>query len=51
MVYQARPDKERGLTDCLSSVVMRSTKALRKRLAADIHFRQAGFEALLLQGT
>ena len=49
-LYQARPDKEWGLTDCLSFVVM-NHEGITEALTADIHFRQAGFEALLLQGT
>lgn len=43
----AREDKDWGLTDCLSFVVMgdqRSTEAL----SCDSHFAQAGFRAVLL---
>ncbi|HLZ69198.1 MAG TPA: PIN domain-containing protein [Dehalococcoidia bacterium] len=42
-----RPDKDWGLTDCLSFVVMQE-RALREALSADSDFAQAGFRALLL---
>ncbi len=45
-LYRARPDKEWGLTDCLSFVVMRE-RGLTDALTTDRHFIQAGFEALL----
>jgi predicted nucleic acid-binding protein len=47
-LYQGRRDKEWGLTDCLSFVVM-SDRSLNDALTADEHFRQAGFRALLLE--
>jgi predicted nucleic acid-binding protein len=47
-LYQARPDKEWGLTDCLSFVLMKR-EGMTEALTADDHFRQAGFQALLLQ--
>lgn len=47
-LYRRRPDKEWGLTDCLSFVVMRQ-RGLTDALTADDHFRQAGFRALLLE--
>ncbi len=43
-----RPDKEWGLTDCVSFVVMREQK-LTEALTTDAHFQQAGFLALLLE--
>ena len=46
-LYRSRPDKEWDLTDCVSSVLM-SERGLSDALTADIHFRQAGFTALLL---
>jgi predicted nucleic acid-binding protein len=46
-MYGERPDKEWGLTDCVSFVVMRE-RELTEALTADEHFRQAGFRALLL---
>jgi uncharacterized protein len=44
----ARPDKDWGLTDCTSFVVM-ADNGLEEALTADHHFRQAGFRALLLE--
>ena len=49
-LYQARPDKEWGLTDCLSFALMKR-EGMTEALTADEHFRQAGFQALLLQVT
>lgn len=46
-LYRARRDKDWGLTDCLSFVLMEQEK-VREALTADVHFRQAGFTALLL---
>lgn len=46
-LYHARPDKDWGLTDCLSFVLMRQ-EGITESLTADIHFQQAGFKALLL---
>ena len=43
-----RPDKEWGLVDCISFVVM-SENQITEALTADEHFNQAGFNALLLQ--
>ena len=45
--YSSRIDKEWGLTDCISFVVMKKQK-LTDALTADHHFEQAGFKALLL---
>ena len=45
-LYAERPDKEWGLTDCLSFVVMRA-QGIMRALTADEHFQQAGFRALL----
>lgn len=47
-LYRRRPDKEWGLTDCLSFVVM-AEHGLTVALTADVHFEQAGFRALLRQ--
>lgn len=47
-LYQARPDKDWGLTDCLSFVLMKH-EGITEALTADLHFRQAGFTALLLE--
>ncbi len=45
-LYQQRPDKAWGLTDCLSFVVMRE-RGLYEAFTADHHFAQAGFSCLL----
>jgi predicted nucleic acid-binding protein len=45
-LYQDRPDKEWGLTDCASFVVM-GARGITEALTADEHFEQAGFRALL----
>ena len=47
--YQRHKDKEWGLTDCISFVVMRE-RGLTDALTADGHFRQAGFRPLLDEG-
>jgi len=47
-LYSTRPDKEWGLTDCVSFVVM-GDRGIAAALAADQHFVQAGFRALLLE--
>ncbi len=44
--HESRPDKEWSLTDCISFVVMQN-RQIRRALAFDHHFEQAGFEALL----
>lgn len=41
-----RPDKEWSLTDCISFHLMHE-HGVKRALAYDIHFEQAGFEALL----
>jgi uncharacterized protein len=46
-LYESHTDKEWGLTDCISFVVMRDQQ-LVDAVTADRHFRQAGFRALLL---
>ena len=45
-IYRDRVDKEWGLIDCLSFVVMED-EGLTDALTADNHFRQAGFRMLL----
>ena len=47
-LYENRNDKDWGLTDCISFVVMQE-KILNEALTPDDHFRQAGFRALLLE--
>jgi len=44
--YHSRKDKEWGLTDCISFIVMKD-HGLTEALTTDEHFQQAGFRALL----
>lgn len=46
-LYRSRPDKNWGLTDCVSFVAMRD-RGIHNALTADEHFKQAGFRALLI---
>ena len=45
-LHRDRPDKEWSLTDCVSFHLMRE-RGITRAMAYDIHFEQAGFEALL----
>lgn len=45
-LYEGRPDKAWGLTDCTSFLIMRS-RGIQEALAHDHHFEQAGFVPLL----
>ena len=45
-LYSSRKDKEWGITDCISFVVMKK-KRLTDALTSDHHFEQAGFRVLL----
>jgi predicted nucleic acid-binding protein len=45
-LFRSRPDKDWGLTDCISFAVMHH-HGLRDALTADHHFEQAGFTILL----
>ena len=45
-LFRQRRDKDWGLTDCLSFVVM-AQRGLTDALTTDGHFRQAGYRALL----
>jgi predicted nucleic acid-binding protein len=45
-LYQSRPDKTWGLTDCISFVVMQD-QGLTAAITTDQHFAQAGYQALL----
>ena len=45
-LYRERLDKEWGITDCISFVVMQD-RGMIAALTADEHFQQAGFKALL----
>lgn len=45
-LFEKRSDKEWGLTDCYSFVVMEKY-SIKQALTTDKHFEQAGFEILL----
>ncbi len=45
--YRLHQDKDWGLTDCISFVVMKE-RGLIIAMTADAHFQQAGFRALML---
>jgi predicted nucleic acid-binding protein len=45
-LHRSRPDKPWSLVDCVSFTVMEQ-RSIRRALAYDHHFEQAGFEALL----
>lgn len=47
-LYENRNDKDWGLTNCISFIVMQENK-VTDALTTDDHFRQAGFRALLLE--
>lgn len=47
-LYRSREDKNWGLTDCISFVVMQEQN-LTDALTADRHFVQAGYRALMLE--
>lgn len=46
-LYKDRPDKEWGLTDCISFVIM-TDRGMTEALTTDEHFQQAGYKAMLL---
>jgi len=45
-LFRTRPDKEWGLTDCVSFVVMQQM-GISDALTTDSHFHQAGFQVML----
>ncbi len=45
-LYQSRSDKDWGLTDCISFVVMKQQN-LTDAVTSDRHFLQAGFRTLM----
>ena len=49
-LFRARPDKEWGLVDCISFVVMQECGII-DALTTDEHFRQMGFRPLLREST
>jgi hypothetical protein len=49
-LYNTRSDKEWGLVDCVSFIVMLD-RGIQDALTSDKHFLQAGFRALLRDGS
>jgi uncharacterized protein len=49
-LYRERPDKEWGLTDCVSFIVMQD-RGITEALTTDEHFQQAGFRALMREAS
>ena len=47
-IYEGHHDKQWGLTDCISFVIMKD-RLLTDALTADRHFVQAGFRALMFE--
>jgi uncharacterized protein len=47
-LYCERPDKEWGLIDCISFVVMQE-RGITQALTSDDHYRQAGFRPLMTE--
>jgi predicted nucleic acid-binding protein len=45
-LYEARPDKQYSLTDCISMATMRQ-EGITEVLTHDAHFTQEGFHILL----
>jgi predicted nucleic acid-binding protein len=45
-LYRERPDKEWGLTDCISFLIMQDL-GMTEALTTDEHFQQVGFRVLL----
>ncbi len=45
-LFRLRPDKDWGLVDCISFIVMQEQRIF-EALTSDEHFEQAGFRALL----
>ncbi|MCL7454743.1 MAG: PIN domain-containing protein [Anaerolineae bacterium] len=45
-LFVARPDKDWGLTDCISFVVMQDRRVMQA-FTSDHHFEQAGFNRLM----
>jgi len=49
-LYGERPDKEWGLTDCVSFIVMQD-RGMTEALTTDEHFQQAGYQALMRESS
>ena len=47
-LFSQRPDKDWGLIDCVSFIVMRD-HGIIQALTTDDHYRQAGFQAIMRQ--
>lgn len=47
-LFRGRSDKQWGLTDCTSFVIMEQ-QDIQEALTTDEHFRQAGFRAIMLE--
>lgn len=47
-LFRSRSDKQWGLTDCTSFVIMEQ-QDIQEALTTDDHFRQAGFRAMMLE--
>ena len=47
-LYHARPDKQWGLVDCASFVVM-TQEGIGEAITSDRHFEQAGFRRLIIE--
>ena len=45
-LFRKRPDKDWGLIDCVSFIVMQE-RGITQALTTDDHYRQAGFQALM----
>ena len=45
-LFRKRSDKEWGLVDCISLIVMQN-RGISEALTTDQHFEQAGFQTLL----
>jgi len=45
-LFISRPDKEWGMTDCISFILMKEQN-INEALTTDTHFQQAGFTALM----
>ena len=50
VLFAARPDKDWSMTDCTSFVLMQE-RGVTDAITGDKHFVQAGFRALLREGT
>lgn len=50
ILYKNRSDKEWGLIDCISFIVMKE-RGIKEALTSDEHFEQAGYRALLRKST